>query len=93
MTKMDKNQLKKELALLGYDFSMLAQALNRSPSLISKVAGRQAKSRVVAEAFAKLLNRPVTEIFPDVPEYSNDVPTSKASREARTEQMKRILAK
>ncbi|WP_194757301.1 hypothetical protein [Aliidiomarina indica] len=90
---MDKNQLKKELAHLGYDFSMLAQALGRSPSLISKVAGRQAKSRLVAEAFAKLLDRPVAEIFPDVPEYCTDVPTTRASREARAEQMKRILEK
>lgn len=66
---MDSLKIKTELAQRGFDFSMLAKALGKSPSLISKVAARKARSRSVAEAIAKALGRSVEEVFPDVEQY------------------------
>ncbi|RUO31407.1 XRE family transcriptional regulator [Aliidiomarina sanyensis] len=88
---MDKNQLKKELALRGYDFSMLAEALDRSPSLISKVASRQATSRFVADAFAKIIGKPVAEVFPDVPEYQKPAKTTSEQRLQKKDELKKLL--
>jgi len=91
--KMDKNQIKKELASSGYDLSMVAEALDKSPSLISKVLARQAKSRFVAEAIARVLDRDVTEIFPDVPEYQTAVPVSDQQRKKKVSELKNLLSK
>jgi len=82
-----------ELGKLGYDFSMLAEAIGKSPSLISKVASRQAKSRFVAEAMVKVLNRSMAEVFPDVPEYQHVRPPSEAERSSRVTELREILGK
>lgn len=80
-----------ELGKLGYDFSMLAEAIDKSPSLISKVASRQAKSRFVAEAMVKILNRTMAEVFPDVPEYQLARPTTETERSARVVELRELL--
>lgn len=81
---MDKNQIKKGLAEKGYDFSMLAAVISRSPSLLSKVAGRKARSLPVAQAIAKALDKTVEEVFPDVSAYHQDqrATTQRAQKQA-----------
>ena len=73
-TTMDSQKIKMELAQRGFDFSMLANALGKSPSLVSKVAARKARSRVVAEAIAKALELPVADVFPDIESYRVPAP-------------------
>lgn len=82
-----------ELGKLGYDFSMLAEAIGKSPSLISKVASRQAKSRFVAEAMVKILDRSMAEVFPDVPEYQLARPANEAERSSRVTELRELLGK
>lgn len=89
---MDKKQIKKELAKRGFDYSMLADALNKSPSLISKIVGRKAKSRPVANAIAKVLGMDIKEVFPDVEEYHTEArPANEAEREKRLSNLKSLL--
>ncbi|MCL5049404.1 hypothetical protein [Aliidiomarina maris] len=85
---MTKDQIKKGLTSRGYDFSMLAEVIERSPSLLSKVAARKARSLYVAEAIAKALDKSLEEVFPDVPAYH-------ASSQVDARQLKRaeLLAK
>ncbi|HET8817690.1 MAG TPA: helix-turn-helix transcriptional regulator [Pseudidiomarina sp.] len=66
---MDNTEIKKELAKRGFDYSMLAAALQKSPSLVSKVAARKARSQVVAQAIAKALGKSIEDVFPDVDAY------------------------
>ncbi|EGN76360.1 hypothetical protein A28LD_0096 [Idiomarina sp. A28L] len=89
--KMDRNQIKKALSEKGYDFSMLAEVMERSPSLVSKVAARQAKSRLIANAIAKVLGRDIREIFPDVVEYHHPKATNNSEREQRKDQLAKLL--
>lgn len=81
---MTKDQIKKGLSAQGYDFSMLAQVISRSPSLLSKVAARKARSLLAAQAIAKALDLTVEEVFPDVPAYHGDkaIADLKAARQA-----------
>jgi len=55
----------------GFDFSMIAEVLGKSPSLVSKVASRKARSHPVAVALAKAIERDIEEVFPDVEAYHN----------------------
>ncbi|RUO21176.1 transcriptional regulator [Aliidiomarina iranensis] len=88
---MDRNQIKKALAEKGYDFSMLAEVMERSPSLVSKVAARQARSRLIANAIAKILGMGIRDIFPDVPEYHHPKAATNSEREQRKLQLAELL--
>ena len=88
---MDRDQIRMALGKLGYDFSMLAEAIDKSPSLISKVASRQAKSRFVAESIAKVLGMTVAQVFPDVPEYQLVKPASEQERTTRVNELRSLL--
>ncbi|CAB0149582.1 hypothetical protein PSI9734_00152 [Pseudidiomarina piscicola] len=88
---MDSNKIKKELAQRGFDFSMLAKALGKSPSLISKVASRKARSHSVAHAIAKALGHPIEEVFPDVESYHRPTPSSKIERDQKERELVALL--
>lgn len=89
---MDTKQIKKELAARGFDFSMLAQAIEKSPSLVSKVASRKAISRPVATAIAKAIERPLLEVFPDVDVY-HQPQTNAAERKQKQRELVALLSK
>ena len=89
---MESKQIKKELAARGFDFSMLAEAIDKSPSLVSKVAARKATSRYVAVAIAKALELSVVEVFPDVEAY-HYVPTSDEERKQKQRELVALLKK
>ncbi|MRJ41059.1 helix-turn-helix domain-containing protein [Idiomarina sp. FenBw--71] len=89
---MDSAKIKKELRRRGFDYSMLAEALNKSPSLISKVVARKAKSQPVALAIAKALELEIEEVFPDVEAYHHK-PLTPAEREQKQQELKALLNK
>lgn len=88
---MDSQKIKMELAKRGFDFSMLAKALGKSPSLISKVAARKARSQAVAVALAKALERPIEDVFPDVEEYHHGVPPNRQDRKQKERELLALL--
>lgn len=88
---MQKDQIKKGLAEKGYDFRMLADVIGKSPSLVSKVASRQARSRIVAQAIAKALGLSLADVFPDVPAYQHLTATDPSERAAKQAELKRLL--
>lgn len=88
---MDSQKIKMELAKRGFDFSMLAKALGKSPSLVSKVAARKARSRTVALAMAKALDRPIEEVFPEVEAYHHGVPRSQHDRKQKERELIALL--
>lgn len=89
---MEKNQIKKELARKGYDFSLLADVLGKSPSLISKVAARQARSKPVALAICRALDKSVADVFPDVDSYQSQRPVSASERQVKRAELEQLLA-
>lgn len=62
---------------------MLAQVISRSPSLLSKVAARKARSLLAAQAIATALDLSVEEVFPDVPAYHPSAAAAADSKAAR----------
>ncbi|RUO78223.1 helix-turn-helix domain-containing protein [Pseudidiomarina taiwanensis] len=82
---MDNQKIKKELAKKGFDYSMIAQVLGKSPSLVSKVANRKARSKAVAEALAKALGCSLDEVFPDVESYHQQGSSSQTKKQKQRE--------
>lgn len=85
---MDSQQIKKELLRRGFDFTMIAEALGKSPSLVSKVAARKARSQPVAMAIAKAIERDIEEVFPDVEAYQH----RPLSPEQRKQKQRELIA-
>lgn len=75
---MNADQIIKHLAELEYNQTLIAAALNRSPSLVSKVIHRRAKSMPVANLIAKILGMDLNQVFP---EYQNKTSVRLQSRD------------
>ena len=87
---MDYEEIKKALDEQGYNVSTAAEVLNKSRSMITLVAQRKETSRIVAVGLSALIDRPVEEVFPDVPSYHED---PKAERERKVaEGREKLLA-
>lgn len=69
---------------------MIAEALGKSPSMVSKVVSGNARSQVVAEAVAKILNRSVNELFPN--QYNWVGKSRMKERDSRVRELKTLLA-
>ncbi|RUO49522.1 helix-turn-helix domain-containing protein [Pseudidiomarina donghaiensis] len=82
---MDSQQIKKELMRRGFDFSMIAEVLGKSPSLVSKVASRKARSQAVAVALAKAIEREIEEVFPDIEAYHHKPITPEQRKQKQRE--------
>lgn len=61
---MKPEEIKQAIYQKGYDLSMIADVLGKSPSLVSKVVSGRARSLVVAEAIAKILEKNVNQVLP-----------------------------
>lgn len=72
----------------GLTWTMAAEAIGCSPHHVMNISARRAESRPVAAALAALLERDISEVFPDIPRYAED---RKAERRARVEQAKAQL--
>lgn len=82
---MDSKQIKKELMRRGFDFTMIAEALGKSPSLVSKVAARKARSQPVALAIAKAIEQNIEDVFPDIEAYHHRPLTSEQRKQKQRE--------
>jgi len=66
---MKRADILKNLNEKNLNFSIVAEALDVAPGHVSAVAGRKATSKRVADALAKAIDKPLDEVFDDVPEY------------------------
>lgn len=89
---MEAEAIKQALHEKGFTFSMIADELGMAPNMLSGVCYRRTTSKKAAEAIAKILDKPVTEVFPDVESYSKPrLPTGNA-REAKRAELRQLLA-
>lgn len=66
---MEHQNIKAALAVKGYSLKAAAQAMDRSYLQLYNTTKRKAKSKYVAKAISILLDKEVAEVFPDCPEY------------------------
>lgn len=88
---MDHETIKTELRKKGYSLSMIAVALDCSPTNIQQVCKRTNNSLRVANAIATALDLDIKEVFPDVPNYL-EVNFLSTTRQQRIDQLKQRLA-
>jgi lambda repressor-like predicted transcriptional regulator len=75
---MDSNEIKHALAKKGCSISILARALDLSVSAVSNTINRKGNSHRIAVAVAKVIGKPIEQVFPDIPTYSESyVPDTK----------------
>jgi hypothetical protein len=87
---MNYEEIKSALDERGYNVSAAAEVLGKSRTMLTLVAQRKETSRKVAVALAVLIDRPIEEVFPDVPAYHED---PKAERKRKVaEGRKKLLA-
>lgn len=84
---MDSKSISKELHSLGFNQSVLAEAIGCSPSLVNKVINRKAVSLRIAEAISKVIGQPRTKVFPEL----GDRKVIPESRQAQVNRLKEIL--
>lgn len=87
---MDADRIKNEIYRRGYSIGMIAEVIDRSPSLISKVINKKAKSHSVAHAIARIVELDIAQVFPNI--YENTVPSRK-NNNTRYKEKKIELAK
>lgn len=89
---MDKDAIKQALHAKGVSFSMIAEALGIGPNAVSAIASRRGQSKRVADAIAKVLERPVEEIFPDIESYKRGRLPSGDAKDAKRAELAKLLA-
>lgn len=87
---MDYSAIHKAIKDAGLTWATAAEAIGCAPSNLMGVAARRGNSRPVAKRLALLINRDITEIFPDVPAYSEPEPADQ--RRATVEAARKRLA-
>lgn len=66
---MQHEEIKQAINAKGLTIKIVAQALGKSPMAITNVMRRRLKSRPIAVALSKIIERPVEVVFPDQPKY------------------------
>lgn len=84
---MDSKSIREALHSLGFNQSMLAEAIGCSPSLINKVINRKAVSLRIAEAISKVIGQPRIKVFPEL----GDRKVITETRQAQVSRLKEIL--
>lgn len=84
---MERADILKNLKEKNLNFSIVADALKVAPGHVSAVAGRKATSKRVAEALAKAIGQPLSEVFDDMPEYHDAVVKPRAERVANLREL------
>lgn len=75
---MNHNEIKKALRDAGLSFTSLAAATGRNPQNFSAVSKRDVKSRPTAMIIAAALEKPIEDVFPDIPQYAEPSREQKA---------------
>ncbi len=86
---MDSKEIKYRLIEKGFDQQMLADVLNCSSSLVSKVIHRKARSQRVARAIAKSISLDVYEVFP---ELEGSKTMNKTLRNSKMKELRLLLS-
>ncbi|KAF7787176.1 hypothetical protein PRUB_a4052 [Pseudoalteromonas rubra] len=86
---MSADQIKQALSKKGYSLSVMAEAIGVSLTAVSGVISRQTQSLRIAEAIAKVLGKPVGEVFSDCPHY---VSPRKHRRQDQVQAVQQLLA-
>ncbi|WP_417657115.1 hypothetical protein [Pseudidiomarina aestuarii] len=86
---MDANEIKNQLYQNDFDLQMLADVLNCSSSLVSKVIHRKARSQRVARAIAKSISLNVYDVFP---ELEGSKTMNKTLRKSKLEELRLLLS-
>lgn len=87
---MTPQEIKADLAARGYSIKMLAEAMNKSTAAVGAVINRQLVALPTAEAIAKVLEKPVLKVFPDVESYQS--PRRKEVRAEKKRELQRLLS-
>ena len=86
-------EIKAELNALGYTIALIAEILSVNPSGISQVINRHGNSYPIANAIAKILNKPIEVVFPDIPSYTTRIRCrDEGLRNQRKQELQAILA-
>lgn len=92
---MTHEEITKALSEAGFSWRAAGKAVGRTGTMLIRVSQRDAVSRPVALALSMLINSPVEEVFPDVPDYHGEDPKVALERkiaEAREKLKKAGLA-
>lgn len=73
---MNHDEIKKALNDAGLSFTSLAEATGRNPQNFSAVSRRKVLSRPAAMIIAAALQKPIEQVFPDIPQYAQPSKTS-----------------
>ncbi|WP_462171111.1 helix-turn-helix domain-containing protein [Pseudoalteromonas xiamenensis] len=87
---MKSDEIKQAVANKGYTLSMIAEALGLDLSSVSGVVCGHTKSKRVAEAVAKIIEKPVHEVFPEV-DYSRPKVVRGDERKQSVSQLRAFL--
>ncbi|WP_178860761.1 helix-turn-helix domain-containing protein [Thiomicrorhabdus cannonii] len=68
---MNHEEIKSALAERGYTLSAACEAMGRSYVQFYNVTNRSSKSFYIANSIAVLIDKPVEEVFPDIPQYAD----------------------
>jgi len=90
---MNSTEIKAEIHKKGFSCAMLAETLGTTPNAVSGVINRHTTSTRIASAIAKIIDKPVTDVFPDVATYTGSFHSRvKQERIARAEELALLLA-
>ncbi|GAB2927595.1 hypothetical protein [Rheinheimera gaetbuli] len=89
---MEATAIKQALYAKGFSFAMIGEALGKGANVVSGVCYRRTTSKDVATAIAKVLDKPVTEVFPDVESYRKGRLPKGNARAAKQAELMHLLA-
>lgn len=88
---MKGTDIKQALHKCGVSLAMIAETIQCHPNVLSNVIYRRGISKPAADAIAKVLGKPVTEVFPDVPSYARERLPSGKNKAAKLAELQQLL--
>ncbi len=86
---MNYSEIYEALKAKDLNWSLSAKAIGCSTSHLMNVAARRAESKSVAKSLSFLIDKPLSDVFPDIPRYQKDL---RAKRESTLADAKARLA-
>ncbi|WP_105198980.1 helix-turn-helix domain-containing protein [Pseudoalteromonas sp. T1lg10] len=87
---MNATEIKQALIKKGYSLSIVASVLGVSLAHVSSVVNRHTTSNRIAAAIAKVIEKDVNEVFPDVDAYKNRG-QARIDREQKCQELQQLL--
>ncbi|KZX01018.1 hypothetical protein JL49_08180 [Pseudoalteromonas luteoviolacea] len=91
---MKPTEIKQAISNKGYTLSMIADAMSVKPSAISSVVNGTGRSKRIAQAISKIIDKPIESIFPNVSSYTQPAEIAKGEKRKQcvTELRQMLLA-